>query len=378
MPLSRLIGLLAAKQIEPALCCDCKLCLISRGLSMCALRVMRIVIDKMIYIERTQIINVPTECYSNLTCLYCTDIISQISQYDGGKMMEAYFAFTDECGNYQKIRSEKFNRAHPFYVRSTVIMSFSDYLVLQKGMDTIKVSFNVQPDVEIKWAHFGSALKGNYNKIPHRLTPEQLKDYYAQALCLLISLKSATVYYTLTDNNVIRQVDETALLKMHLQNAYQRVQSTVSEKDGFAIVVADDLNDKTKALKEAVYAMTLTGDYVQYSHIKKGLYIDFSNQCHGLQIADICAGVFTASAKYESVSEDEKHKYECGHELFFNYAYKKTRNSFYHAPYYEVYKYGVKEVPNGAGDTVAKAIATSIENSLFTDLMREFQEMCKE
>lgn len=52
------------------------------------------------------------------------------------------------------------------------------------------------------------------------------------------------VYYTLTDNNEIRQVNETALLKMHLQNAYQRVQSTVSEHDGFAIVVADDLNDK--------------------------------------------------------------------------------------------------------------------------------------
>ena len=47
--------------------------------------------------------------------------------------MEAYFAFTDECGCYQKNRTEKFNMAHPFYVRSTVIMSFSDYLVLQNG-----------------------------------------------------------------------------------------------------------------------------------------------------------------------------------------------------------------------------------------------------
>lgn len=46
--------------------------------------------------------------------------------------MEAYFAFTDECGCYQKNRTEKFNMAHPFYVRSTVIMSFSDYLVLAK------------------------------------------------------------------------------------------------------------------------------------------------------------------------------------------------------------------------------------------------------
>ena len=45
--------------------------------------------------------------------------------------MEAYFAFTDECGSYQKIRTEKFNKTHPFYVRATAIMSVSDYLVLQ-------------------------------------------------------------------------------------------------------------------------------------------------------------------------------------------------------------------------------------------------------
>ena len=289
--------------------------------------------------------------------------------------MEAYFAFTDECGIYQKTRSRKFNEGNPFYVRSTVIISLPDFLTLQKGMDDIKISFGLQPNIEIKWAHFGSALKGNYSKIPHRLTPEQLKDYFERVLSLLADLKSATVYYTLTDNNVIGQVDETALIKMHLQNAYQRVQSTVLEKDGFAIVVADNLNDKTKALKEAAYAMTLAGDYVQYTNIKKGLYVDFSDQCHGLQVADICAGVFTASVKYKSVPEKEKHKYACGYELFFNYAYKNTRHSFYHAPFFEVYKYGVKEVPNGAGESIAKAMAKSIENKLFEDLMRELHEM---
>ena len=58
-----------------------------------------------------------------------------------------------------------------------------------------------------------------------------------------------------------------------------------------------------------------------------------------------------------------------------NYAYKNTRHSFYHAPFFEVYKYGVKEVPNGAGESIAKAMAKSIENKLFEDLMRELHEM---
>ncbi len=285
--------------------------------------------------------------------------------------MEAYFAFTDECGCYQKNRTEKFNMAHPFYVRSTVIMSFSDYLVLQNGMDRIKITFGMRPEVEIKWSHFGNALKGHYREGQCKLSPAQLAEYYAQVLDLLTSLESAEVYYTLTDNNIIGHVDKTALFKMHLQNAYQKVQSTVSAKGGFAIVVADDLNSETRALKDAVYDMTMAGDYVNYTNVKKGLYIDFSNQCHGLQIADICAGIFTASAKYESVSETEKHKYEQGHALLFSYAYKKTRNGFYNAPYYDVYKYGVKEIPNGAGRAIAQKLAKDIGDRLYTDLMRE-------
>ena len=289
--------------------------------------------------------------------------------------MDAYFAFTDECGNYQKIRSNKVQCSHPFYVRSTVIISLNDYIRLQKGMEELKAFLGVDQNIEIKWAHYGSALKNNYKKIPHRLTPDQLREYYAKSLLLLSSLDSVAIYYTLTDNNSIGQVNETTLLKMHLQNAYQRIQSTISEKEGFAIVVADDLNDKTKVLKQAIYELTIAGDYVQYTNIKKGLYVDFSDQCHGLQIADICAGVFTTSLKYECAPEEEKHKYNCGHDLFFSDVYKKTRRSFFHAPYYDVYRFGVKEVPNGAGATIAKRISDQIANQLNNDLMRELCEV---
>lgn len=288
--------------------------------------------------------------------------------------MEAYFAFTDECGDYQKKRSENFNRAHPFYVRSTVIISLDDYLLLQEGMEQIKALFGLQPNIEVKWAHYGSALKNNYRKIRHHLVPQELKEYYTRSLSLLCSLKSATVYYTLTDNISIGNINEIALLKMHLQNAYQKIQTTVSERNGFAIVVADDLNDKTNALKQAVYELTLEGDYVQYTNIKKGLYIDFSDQCPGLQIADICAGVFTASLKFESVDLEQKHKYSLGHELLFDQIYKKTRNGFFHPPSIDIYRYGIKEVPNNAGKPLALDISEKIEGKLEQDLMHELYD----
>lgn len=128
-----------------------------------------------------------------------------------------------------------------------------------------------------------------------------------------------------------------------------------------------------KLLKQAVYNMALSGDYVQYSNIKKGLYIDFSDQCHGLQMADICAGVFTASLKYESAVASEKHKFQCGHNLFFSKIYQKTKNYSHTPPIYEVYKIGVKEVPNGAGDVIAQTISHQIEEKLEHDLRKEFE-----
>ena len=220
--------------------------------------------------------------------------------------MEAYFAFTDESGQYQKNREDRFMLAHPFYVRSTVIISWADYLELQNCLNNIKTGFGLDAKVEVKWSHYGNALKNNYKDVPHHLSSKELIDYCSMVLTLLCNLKTSEVYYTFTCNNAIGRVDEISLLKMHIQNALQRVQKTVSEQNGFAIMVADDLNDKSKTLKQAAYELMLTGDYVQYTNVKKGLYIDFSNQCPGLQIADICAGIFYRFTKIRKCSSSRK------------------------------------------------------------------------
>lgn len=54
----------------------------------------------------------------------------------------------------------------------------------------------------------------------------------------------------------------------------------------------------------------------------------------------------------------------CGYELFTTYSYKKTRYSFYHAPHYDVYKFGVKEVPNNAGKSVAISVSGTMAKKL--------------
>lgn len=278
--------------------------------------------------------------------------------------MEAYFAFTDESGNYQKDKNARFIAAHPFYVRSTVIMSFEDYRTMQTEMNDIKARFGLKPDVEVKWSHFGSAIKNNYSKMPHHLSPAQLTDYYKQIFACLRSHESICVYFTFTDNREVRQIGEIPLLKMHLQNALQKVQTTMQTNQGFAIVVADDLNDKSKALKEAVYQLTLTGDFVEYKNIKQGIYIDYSNQCCGLQIADLCAGVFTATLKWMTASVMEKHKFAMGYGLFCTQVFSRIRCSTEHLPCHEVYRYGIKEVPGHVGEQLAKNVSDIAGNLL--------------
>lgn len=285
--------------------------------------------------------------------------------------MEAYFAFTDECGVYQKNRSKKFLKSNPFYVRATVIISLEDYIKFQTEMDRLKEKFNIKPRVEIKWAHLGNAIKNNYKKTPHTLTKEQIKNYFINILSLIAEMESVKIYYTFTQNSKIGCVGEVALIKMHLQNALQKVQTSMAEKEGYAIVVADDLNDKTKSLKEAVYELTTNGDFVAYTNIKNGLYVDFSNQCQGLQLADICAGVFTSSLKYITSTEKEKQKYEIGYNMFSKYLYHNTRSAFLFPPLFEVYKYGIKEVPHDKGKEVALKISKFVADKLEED----FREM---
>lgn len=285
--------------------------------------------------------------------------------------MEAYFAFTDECGQYQENRSEKFLKTHPYYVRSTMIISWSDYFRLQKEMEITKNNFGLGTEIEIKWSHYGNAIKNNCDSNPHNLSSNQLEDYFSRILTFLSTLRSATIYYTLTDNNVVGKVNEIFLLRMHLQNALERVQMTVSDKKGFAVLIADDLNSKTKTLKKATYQLMLQGDYVKFTNVKKGIYIDFSNQCPGLQIADICAGVFTASLKHENVPDDEKKKFQYAYDFFFSNVYKKTRYIVNNTYRCKVYGIGVKEVPQGTGNNIAQNLSNQIERKLEEDLLLE-------
>lgn len=278
---------------------------------------------------------------------------------------EVTLVFTDECGVYQKDRTEKNNRSHPFYVRSNLMISINDYLHLEDKMKELKKQININPKIEIKWSHLGNLLKGNDKLLKYNINLSNLQLYFVNLLKEICNCKSAELFFSLTNNKKIGKVDEIKLIKMHLQNTYQRVQIYSKKRNSVAFIIADDMNNKNKDLKNALYNLTLEGDqFTDYENINKVLFIDYSDQCCGLQVADICAGAFTASLKYITVEENEKHKFNFGYGLLINILSDIIRCNENTFPYSEVYGYGVREVPNDSGKKEAQEISRIILNKI--------------
>lgn len=284
-------------------------------------------------------------------------------------MSNNMFVFTDECGAYEKNRTNKALKAHPYYVRSNFIISMDDYNELEENIKKAKADIGLQPYCEIKWDHFGSLIKGR--NIGIDITVDQIKRYFYDVVGIIQKYKSTKLFYTVTKLSDIGNVDKVKLIKMHMQNAFQKVQMDAESKNSRAIIVADDLNSENKKLKQALYSLTTDGDnYFTYTNIYKGLFVDYSDQCCGLQMADLCAGIFTATLKYLDASEHDKNKYMFAYELFDKYLINHVRKDDRNLPYYTVYGYGVKEVPNGCGKNEVKRVSEIIEKRLYDDLLQ--------
>ena len=278
--------------------------------------------------------------------------------------------FTDECGSYQKDRSSSFIVAHPFYVRANLIINLDDYLVLEKDCYNCKKMVGIDVRSEIKWSHYGNSIKKRNIPFPPEITSAELEHFYKESIKSLIKLKSAKVFFTITYNPQVKRIDEVKLIKMHLQNAFQRVQKEAELIPATAFVIADDLNTKNKPLKKAMFDLTADGDlYTKYECVNKGLFIDYSDQCCGLQLADICAGVFTAYLKYTISDEKERHKYRFAHDMFEQYLYSLIRTDNSRSEWDKVYGFGIRNVPNECGEEIAKKVSRIVQDLRHDELM---------
>jgi hypothetical protein len=220
-------------------------------------------------------------------------------------IMMVHFAFGDENGAYQKVRSSRFIKRYPYFIRSTLLVRADEWQLLRDQIDALRSSVAARTSTsEIKWAHLWQ-LKRFENR-RERIEPShplgflskcsfrEALQYVEQCLDSLHDLSYARVILTVTDNARCQKIAEANLYKMHLQEAMQRVEMELNTND-ICVVFVDAISpEQNRHLRDAYYAIYRDGDFVKrYRHILDCLNLVYSHQSVGIQIADFVAGCFS-------------------------------------------------------------------------------------
>jgi len=263
--------------------------------------------------------------------------------------MATYFCFSDECGGYEAVMSEKQLRAHPFYIRSTLIINSSEWKALSNNFKDLKEKYGIPLSREFKWAFLWNIKRYFINKktIPkdHELKIFEKYDYniliefVEEALNLINGLSEKKIIITYTNNRNRYYINEKSMLKMHLQEHMQRIEMELEndEEDNLGVLFFDPVSpEKNEYLRELYYELFENGDYLKYSHIKDSLNIENSHHSVGIQLADYISGAFSAIVK-----SNDGANYEDGVRMYFDSVHENLRRSWRA----EVQGYGIREVP---------------------------------
>ncbi|MDZ7660905.1 DUF3800 domain-containing protein [Thiohalophilus sp.] len=219
--------------------------------------------------------------------------------------MGIFFSFSDENGAYEWWRSSKFLRAHPWYVRSTVFFKALEWKPLETSFNNLKSQYDLPANNEIKWS-FAWSLK-SHRKTGKPITekdkyyflknydPDKLERFLVEAVALLTNISYCKVIFTVTDNKICPRIQESRLLRMHLQESMQRLEMDMEQdEENLCVPFIDPVSrQKDKTLREAYSELYRNGDlYKRYSHIKDSLNIEYSHHSVGIQVADFLAGAF--------------------------------------------------------------------------------------
>lgn len=256
--------------------------------------------------------------------------------------MSDYLVFSDEAGIYDCQPNETFIRNHPFYIRSYVMISSSEYQEYQVELHKINRKYGIPYDEEIKWSDLGTKYKkGNpRTTVVSDISMESLSQYYKDVL-EIADKKSIQYIFTVTDNREsYTQYDSEKIYKFHFQDAFQRVQMEINAKD-LATFIMDELNEKlNRKIKAACHDFTEKGDYVQYTNLHHSIYTDNSAYSPGIQLADYAAGIMNSYIRRNLLSPNN---YQFAVELFDEYINPKLRHSMQGV----ICGYGVIDVPKG-------------------------------
>jgi len=264
--------------------------------------------------------------------------------------MSTFFGFSDECGMYRQDRDDKFLNAHPYYLRSTLLVSANECKDMNHKFQEIKKSFSLPLNNEVKWSYLWSLRK-------HQETGKEIRDnqkykflehlgyagvleFISQALNIINTLNYKKIIITHTDNTICTRYTEKAALTMHIQEHMQRIEMEMQvDKLNLAVLFFDPVSYNTDILLRNIYFDLFNeGDFIhKYNHIKDSLNIENSHQSVGIQIADYISGAYSCMLKGR-----KSENYIDGKNLFFDYVYPNLRRK----DNGEIFGYGLREIPS--------------------------------
>lgn len=266
--------------------------------------------------------------------------------------MSTFFGFSDECGMYRQVRNDKFLNAHPYYLRSTLLISANEWRDMNYKFQEIKKSFSIPLSKEVKWAYLWNLRKHQDNnkeisdkqeyKFLEHLGYEGVLDFISQALSIISTLDYKKIIITHTDNAICPSYTEKTSLTMHIQEHMQRIEMEMQvKKENLAVLFFDPVCQNTDRLLRNIYFdLFNTGDFIKkYNHIKDSLNIENSHQSVGIQIADYISGTFSCMLKGR-----KSENYLDGKNLFFDYVYPNLRRK----KSGELFGFGLREIPSNS------------------------------
>lgn len=280
--------------------------------------------------------------------------------------MNTYFGFSDECGTYKKEKCKKHLKAHPFYIRSTLLINAKDWKQLNNNFRDLKRDSGLPNEIEIKWAYLWQLrnFQKNGQRVPSKkefkflesFDYHELIDFVEKSLSLIHDINFKKIIITHTDNKNCPRIAEKELLKMHLQEHMQRVEMQIQSRiqENLAVLFFDPVSEQTdKNLRDIYFDLFNSGDFiVSYKHIKDSLNIEHSHQSVGIQLADYISGTYSAILKGQGNSN-----YDRGKKMFYDHVYPYLRK--YNGT---IWGAGIREVPSD--EIYRRKLAEEMNNEL--------------
>ena len=246
-------------------------------------------------------------------------------------MTVAYYAFTDEAGQYQENPSNRFRGAYPFYVRSYALISVDDYQVLQEEITWLNKETKIPCGEEIKWSDAWSCG----NRKPRTMTIQRLGREGVLEYCRKFLKKVAdksSVKYILTVTSNLEQfhvrINRNDVIRFSFEDAFERVQFEMQEQNGFATFIMDESSKEfEKYIKEKCCEFSKNGTFVKKcSNLYQGILTESSSLSVGVQLADYVAGITNGCLKRALVYPQSR-GFTDSIELFGEYVYPKLRRA---------------------------------------------------